>query len=291
MTTFRKTTGGYAFNIVSGAMVGRDPAIIAWIDSLPPLEPVVKTDSDPFTPSKICDEDRDAIRRMLGAIEPEATVHVVRRVVSELAEVKSRAASVTTDNMQLRAFFDEVGVMLGIKSRDGVTKGEIRVAIEALKSDVVRAGNACFDATARLQKMERELAEAKRQIAEATKAADKACEERDAASQAATFELGRLRDELSTLRAQRERMPAKLVEAAKSYLSSFGDRYLAIHGFGLAGEILRDLAACEPAAMLMVEEAVRVVHDVKRVIVRGTPIPNTVDTFDVEEALRKAVKS
>ena len=162
MTTFRKTTGGYAFNIVSGAMVGRDPAIIAWIDSLPPLEPVVKTDSDPFTPSKICDEDRDAIRRMLGAIEPEATVHVVRRVVSELAEVKSRAASVTTDNMQLRAFFDEVGVMLGIKSRDGVTKGEIRVAIEALKSDVVRAGNACFDATARLQKMERELAEAKR---------------------------------------------------------------------------------------------------------------------------------
>ena len=284
MTTFRKTTGGYAFNIVSGAMVGRDPAIIAWIDSLPPLEPVVKTDSDPFTPSKICDEDRDAIRRMLGAIEPEATVHVVRRVVSELAEVKSRAASVTTDNMQLRAFFDEVGVMLGIKSRDGVTKGEIRVAIEALKSDVVRAGNACFDATARLQKMERELAEAKRQIAEATKAADKACEERDAASQAATFELGRLRDELSTLRAQQERMPAKLVERAKAWLPG-----LTVPEPGV--NIIRDLAACEPAAMLTVEAAVRVVHDVKRVIVRGTPIPNTVDTFDVEEALRKAVKS
>ena len=284
MTTFRKTTGGYAFNIVSGAMVGRDPAIIAWIDSLPPLEPVVKTDSDPFTPSKICDEDRDAIRRMLGAIEPEATVHVVRRVVSELAEVKSRAASVTTDNMQLRAFFDEVGVMLGIKSRDGVTKGEIRVAIEALKSDVVRAGNACFDATARLQKMERELAEAKRQIAEATKAADKACEERDAASQAATFELGRLRDELSTLRAQQERMPAKLVERAKAWLPG-----LTVPEPG--ANIIRDLAACEPAEMLTVEAAVRVVHDVKRVIVRGTPIPNTVDTFDVEEALRKAAKS
>lgn len=280
MTTFRKTTGGYAFNIVSGAMVGRDPAIIAWIDSLPPLEPVVKTDSDPFTPSKICDEDRDAIRRMLGAIEPEATVHVVRRVVSELAEVKSRAASVTTDNMQLRAFFDEVGVMLGIKSRDGVTKGEIRVAIEALKSDVVRAGNACFDATARLQKMERELAEAKRELSASE---SEAAQQRDRAKRAES--------ELEALRAQRERMPAKLVEAAKSYLSSFGDRYLAIHGFGLAGEILRDLAACEPAAMLTVEAAVRVVHDVKRVIVRGTPIPNTVDTFDVEEALRKAAKS
>lgn len=281
MTNLRKLPSGDAVtNTETGETVKCDldapqnrRAWMAWAATLPPLS----------VPAGALMDDNSQVTRawkILGAVDSELVEQSARRVVAELAEAKRRYGIVEDDSANLRAFFDEVGVMLGIKSRDGVTKGEIRVAIEALKSDVVRAGNACFDATARLQKMERELAEAKRELSASE---SEAAQQRDRAKRAES--------ELEALRAQRERMPAKLVEAAKSYLSSFGDRYLAIHGFGLAGEILRDLAACEPAAMLTVEAAVRVVHDVKRVIVRGTPIPNTVDTFDVEEALRKAAKS
>ena len=92
------------------------------------------------------------------------------------------------------------------------------------------------------------------------------------------------------LSAQRERMPAGLVRRAQVWASWFASNGAETHPED-SSSIVCDLAACEPAATLTVDEAVRVVHDVKRVIVRGTPIPNTVDTFDVEEALRKAAKS
>lgn len=92
------------------------------------------------------------------------------------------------------------------------------------------------------------------------------------------------------LSAQRERMPAGLVRRAQVWASWFASNGAETHPED-SSSIVCDLAACEPAAMLTVEAAVRVVHNVKRVIVRGTPIPNTVNTFNVEEALRKAVKS
>lgn len=232
----------------------------------------------------------------------EADVEAWKAWAATLPPLEANATHSHANHHWSLAMLDEIRNACAGKAGETTAAAARRVVSErdALKRDVIRVGEACE--------------EAKRQIIEATKAADKACEERDEqgrevlrlerlidsiaallgrrAPKETTYEAARrVVEELSTLRAQRERMPAKLVEAAKSYLSSFGDRYLAIHGFGLAGEILRDLAACEPAAMLTVEAAVRVVHDVKRVIVRGTPIPNTVDTFDVEEALRKAAKS
>lgn len=270
--------------------------------------------------SKAKDEQIAALRRLTqpGLIREalgmtpyndgdEPTVDAARRI---LAENRTLRRSIEGGAADIRRIFGMPKFDLGDETTDDAARRVVserdvlKAELAAAKDESTQQRERAKNAGRELELMQLQVCDYVKtvkaihaQITEATKVADKACEERDCLKRAVAnrdedLTVARatnraLEHELSTLRAQRERMPAKLVEAAKSYLSSFGDRYLAIHGFGLAGEILRDLAACEPAAMLTVDDAIEAVHSMKE---RALGL-DIVTVVNAEDALRKAVKS